>query len=122
MSSGPGRRRLLGALGAAAALAALGGVVRAQSEPKVIRILAKKFEYVPGEITLQRGVPAVLELTADEVTMGFYSPGLGLRAEIVPGRPVRLDVQPAAAGDFEFHCDIFCGEGHEDMSGMFHVV
>jgi len=113
---------MLGALGAAAGLAAVVGLVRAQGEPRVIRVLAKKFEYVPSEITLERGAPVVLELSADEVTMGFYSPGLGLRAEIVPGRPVRLPVRPPVAGDFEFHCDIFCGEGHEDMNGMFHVV
>lgn len=122
MSPDRARRRLLRAASTAAGLAVLGGLVRAQSEPKLIRILAKKFEYVPNEITLEKGVPVVLEFTADEVTMGFYSPGLGARAVIVPGRPVRVRVMPERAGDYEFHCDIFCGEGHEDMTGSFHVV
>jgi len=118
------RRQLL----MAGIAAAFGAGVFAQSGEKVIRIVAKKFEYTPGEITLEKGVPVTLELVveevnrADEVIMGFYAPELGARAEIVPGKAVRVRVLPEKEGSFEFHCDIFCGEGHEDMNGMFHVV
>jgi cytochrome c oxidase subunit 2 len=27
-------------------------------------------------------------------------------------------VVPQKAGRFEFHCDVFCGSGHEEMSGI----
>ena len=122
------RRRLLAAGAAATASAVFGAAVLAQPDEKVIRIVAKKFEYTPSEITLEKGVPVTLELVveevnhADEVTMGFYAPELGARAEIVPGKAARVRVVPEKEGSFEFHCDIFCGEGHEDMNGMFHVV
>jgi cytochrome c oxidase subunit 2 len=29
---------------------------------------------------------------------------------------------PDKVGTFPFHCDIFCGEGHEDMTGKFVVT
>ncbi len=91
-------------------------------EPQVIRIVARKFEFVPNEIVLKRGVPVVLELEAPQVTMGFSAPDLGLSAEIVPGKPVRLALTPQRTGEFPFACDIFCGEGHEDMNGVIKVI
>jgi cytochrome c oxidase subunit 2 len=29
---------------------------------------------------------------------------------------------PAKAGDFGFFCDVFCGDDHELMGGVLHVV
>jgi len=110
------RTLLLGALG-------LAGASLAQNAPaKTIRIEARKFEFVPDRITLKRDVPVVLELTAPEVAMGFSAPDLDLHAEIAPGKPVRLAFTPQRAGEFAFACDVFCGEGHEDMTGVIHVT
>ncbi|SRR5258708_5185236 len=115
------RRRLLAA-GIAAAGAAFGAAVLAQPKEKVIRILARKFEFTPAEITLEKGVPVVLELTSDEVTMGFYAPEFKADLEIIPGQVARLRLVPDKVGTFEFICDVFCGEGHEDMTGKIHVT
>jgi cytochrome c oxidase subunit 2 len=114
------KRRLL--LQAAAGVAALGAAALARSQEKVIKILAKKFEYVPSEITIEKGVPVVLEFTTDDVTMGFYSKELNASAEIVPGKATRVRIVPEKAGTYEFICDVFCGEGHEDMAGKIHVT
>ena len=89
---------------------------------QVIKITAKKFEYNPKEITLKRGVPVVLEFTSLDRLHGFNCPDLGVRADIKPGKAARVPLTPQKAGDFEFHCDNFCGSGHADMKGMFHVV
>ena len=43
-------------------------------------------------------------------------------ADIKPGKVARVSLTPQKVGDFEFHCDNFCGSGHADMRGMFHVV
>ena len=91
-------------------------------EAKIIQITARKFEFSPAELTLQAGVPVILELVTQDVTMGFDAPGLGLHAEIVPGKPVRLPLTPDRPGSFDYICDIFCGEGHEDMSGVIKVI
>lgn len=94
----------------------------AQPEPRVIAIRAKKFEYTPSEITLKLGEPVVLELTTEDVHMGFDASELGLHADILPGRPVRVPFTPSKVGDFEFACDVFCGSGHEEMSGVIKIV
>src|SRR5258708_4817075 len=116
------RRRLLTGL-AATALAGLAGIaVRAQPSEKVIPIRAHKFTYDPDEITLKLNQPVVLEFTSSDVPMGFNAPDFGIRATIIPGQASRLRFVPNKVGSFVFHCDIFCGDGHEDMDGTIHVV
>jgi cytochrome c oxidase subunit 2 len=94
----------------------------ARSQERVIRIVAKKFEFNPSEITLQKGVPVILELTTEDVAMGFSAPDFKADVEIVPGKVARLRLVPDKAGDFDFICDVFCGDGHEDMGGKIHVT
>ena len=115
------RRRLMvaGAAGLAVALARWAG---AQSNEKVIQVVARKFVFLPNEITLKRGEPVVLEFTAPEVVMGFSVPALKLRTDIVPGQVARVRLVPEQEGTFDFLCDIFCGDGHEGMNGRLIVV
>lgn len=84
---------------------------------KVIKITAKKFEYSPNEIRIKKGVPVILEFTSLDRLHGFNCPDLGVRADINPGKPTRVRIVPQKAGTFPFHCDNFCGEGHEGMTG-----
>jgi len=89
---------------------------------QVIKITAQKFEYSPHEITLKKGVPVVLELTSLDRLHGFNCPDLNLRSDIPPNKTTRLRVAPEKAGRFDFHCDVFCGSGHEQMTGTFIVT
>ncbi len=104
----------------ATALAVAGCVAAADVAPKppqvqTVEILAQKFDFTPDEIKVKKGVPVDLELTTLDRLHGFNVPGLGLRAEIVPGQTTHVKFTPDKAGRFLFHSDIFCGEGHEDM-------
>ena len=81
-------------------------------EPQVIKITAKKFAYNPAEITLKKGVPVVLEFTSLDRLHGFKCPALGIRTDIKPGQVAKVPVTPQKVGNFEFHCDNFCGSGH----------
>lgn len=119
----PMRRRLL-ATGAAAAIAgaSFATYVLAESTEQVIHITARKFVFLPGEITLKQGVPVVLEFVSADVVMGFSAPDFKLRADIIPGQVARVRLVPQQIGSFDFVCDIFCGDGHEGMSGKIHVV
>lgn len=87
------------------------------AQEQVVKITAKKFEYSPREISLKKGVPVVLELTTLDRMHGFNCPDLGVRADIKPGEITRVRIVPDRVGSFTFFCDIFCGEGHEDMNG-----
>jgi cytochrome c oxidase subunit II len=89
---------------------------------QVVRMTAKKFEYTPSQITLKKGVPVVLEITALDRDHGFKVPELGVRADLKSGQVTRVRIVPDRTGTFEFRCDVFCGSGHEDMSGEIVVV
>jgi len=89
---------------------------------QVVRMTAKKFEYTPSQITLKKGVPVVLEITAIDRDHGFKVPELGVRADLKSGQVTRVRIVPDRTGTFEFRCDVFCGSGHEDMSGEIVVV
>jgi len=112
------RRRLFLGVAAAAAL----GALPARSQERVIRISARKFAFTPEEVTLKLGEPVVLELTTEDVHMGFKCVDLGLRADILPGRVTRLPLTPVKAGSFGFFCDVFCGDDHELMSGTLTIT
>jgi cytochrome c oxidase subunit 2 len=89
---------------------------------QVVHMTAKKFEYTPNQITLKKGVPVVLEITALDRDHGFKVPELGVRADLKSGQVTRVRIVPDRTGTFEFRCDVFCGSGHEDMSGEIIVV
>ena len=88
----------------------------------VIHMTAKKYEFTPQTVTLKQGVPVVLEIQSLDRKHGFKLEQFGVDEEISPGKPTRIRIVPDKAGTFEFHCDIFCGSGHEDMSGQIVVT
>jgi cytochrome c oxidase subunit 2 len=102
--------------------AALGAALAAASEDKVVRIEAKRFEFVPAAVTLKKGERVVLELVTLDRTHGFKVPGLGIGAPIAPGETTRITIVPEQAGRFPFLCDNFCGDGHDDMDGVIVVT
>jgi cytochrome c oxidase subunit 2 len=118
----PSQCAIAAALAAAAMTTAYVAAQPAPPGEQIIKITAKKFEFVPHEVTLKKGVPVMLELTTQDVFMGFNAPDLGVRADMVPGKTVRLRVMPAKAGKVVFLCDVFCGAGHEEMGGLITVV
>jgi cytochrome c oxidase subunit II len=113
-------RKLLGIALCSTALVAIGvTAVRVAAAPPetVIKVVAKRFDYTPGTLQLKKGVPVVIELTTQDVVMGFSAPDFGVRADIVPEKVARVRIVPDKTGTFTFVCDIFCGTGHEEMEG-----
>ena len=111
-----GRRRLLLAGGTVAL--GLAGAARPQEAERVIAIVARKWEFVPQEVPLRRGEAVILELTSPDTAMGFALDSGGIRADLTPGKVVRLRLQPDKPGPIGFYCDVFCGSGHEGMDGV----
>jgi cytochrome c oxidase subunit II len=99
-----------------------GGLMRDAQVPipqdaQVIQVEASRWAYDPATIMLQQGVRVVLELHSSDVHHGFNVPGLNLRADVLPDRATRVVVTPMETGTFLFHCDYYCGSGHEMMEG-----
>ena len=115
------RLLIYGVMATFIAVVAGGHLIAAENE-QVIQITAKRFEYSPKEITLKKGVPVVLEFTSLDRLHGFDCPGLKLRLDIRPGKVNTLRFTPDKAGTFLFHCDNFCGSGHEGMRGTIIVT
>jgi cytochrome c oxidase subunit 2 len=93
-----------------------------RNDEQVIRISASTFEYKPSEITVERGVPVTLELMSQDRHHGLKLSAFQLRADIQPGVVEKVRFVPDKIGKFTFFCDVFCGDGHEDMSGTLTVI
>jgi cytochrome c oxidase subunit 2 len=106
----------------ATAAAFLSRVVHAQTSPLQIEVTAKRFAYLPGEITLKKGEPVVLVIKSVDVAHGLRFRELNLDARIDKGGSAKLSFTPDKTGDFVGHCSVFCGSGHGGMTLTLHVV
>jgi len=99
-------------------LASVARSVPAQGgEAQVVKIVAQRFHYTPAEFRVKAGQPVVLEFTSLDFVHGFNMPDLKVRADLPPGRVTRVEVSAAPAGTYDFVCDNFCGDQHEEMHG-----
>lgn len=107
------------ALLASALLSGLVVYTRANAVPaeRVIHITANKFQFSPDSITLKKGEPVVFEITSGDRKHGFSLRAFGVRSDVLPGNVSRIRFTPDKTGKFTFSCDVFCGDGHEDMTG-----
>ena len=113
--------RRAAALFAALLLAAPAAPTNA-AEPRVVRIVAKRFSYTPSEVRLKKGEPVVLELISEDRVHGFKLPAFGIRTDVRPKEVTRVPLTPDKTGTFTFACDVFCGDGHDDMTGTLVVT
>lgn len=110
------RRQMFGTA-VALGLASAAAFVVAKPKERIFKIVAKKFDFVPSTIRVKKGESVTLMFTAPEIFMGVNFADLGMRVDIVPGKVATLRFTPDKVGSFTFLCDVFCGKGHEDMSG-----
>lgn len=98
------------------------GFATAAENEQVIKITAKRFSYTPNTITVKKGIPVVLQFTSLDRLHGFSCPALDIRSDILPGKATELRFVPQKVGTFTFHCDNFCGTGHDGMTGKITVT
>ena len=92
------------------------GTLRAQAPaPRVIEIAAKRFEFTPNTITLKRGEPVTIKLTASDHAHGLLLKDLHIDLDAIPGQPDQVTITPESAGTFSAICDDYCGSGHGNM-------
>lgn len=123
--------RIVRVLAASALLGAfaIGGYVAAGASNQVpvqqvhlVKVSARRFVFTPAELTLKKGETVEIDITVDDVPMGFSVPDLNTRTDLVPGTVARVRLTPQKTGTFPFLCDVFCGSGHEDMNGVITVT
>ena len=104
------------------AVPAMINLTRANDNPKVIEIAARKFEFTPNEITLEKGHPVILRLTSSDRVHGFFSKALKFDTDIPPGKTTDVVITPNTVGEFTIICDHYCGTGHDNMKMKATVV
>ncbi|HKO18742.1 MAG TPA: cupredoxin domain-containing protein [Acidobacteriaceae bacterium] len=93
-----------------------------QPAPRRIEVHAKRFSYQPNEITVKKGEPVLLVLTAEDVSHGLRFRELNVDIKAPKGQSGQAQFTPERAGDFIGHCSTFCGSGHGSMTLTLHVV
>jgi cytochrome c oxidase subunit II len=94
----------------------------AQTTPRRIEIIAKKFDFTPAEITLKKGEPVVIVLKSEDVAHGLQFRELGFNVKAPKGQTGEATFTPTKTGDFVGHCSVFCGSAHGKMKLTLHVV
>jgi plastocyanin len=106
--------------------------------PQSILVTLQRFYYTPSTITLHVGTTYTITFSAldtgDDVPddgygggsvgnghglTGLSAAGIADRSSIVPGRNYVVTVTPTASqvGSYPFHCNTYCGVGHDGMTG-----
>ena len=88
------------------------------NEPRVIEVIAKRYEFVPSTIEVTQGERVRLVVKSGDGLHGFGVERFRVSKEIARGATVNIDFTPDAAGEFPILCTEFCGDGHGDMKGM----
>jgi cytochrome c oxidase subunit 2 len=110
-------------VGALATVAFIAPTARAQAAaPRRIVIIAKRFSYDPGEITLKKGQPVVLVVKSADVAHGLRFRELNVNVKVKAGDTEEVQFTPDRTGDFIGQCSVFCGSGHGSMTLKLHVV
>lgn len=82
-----------------------------------INMTAKKFEFDPHTIIVNKGDKVILNIVSDDVTHGFSLPVFDIKVDLPVNESVRVEFVADKVGEFEFKCSVFCGSGHGGMKG-----
>ncbi|WP_249028100.1 cupredoxin domain-containing protein [Methylovulum psychrotolerans] len=67
---------------------------------QIIVIKANCFAFQPAKIALKKGQTVILELSSTDKRHGFFLPDFGIRADVMPGKTVRIRFTPDKIGTF----------------------
>ncbi len=84
---------------------------------KEFNMTAKRFEFTPNTITVNRGDRVVLRITSTDVEHGFSLATFDIVETLPAGQTKTIEFTADQAGEFNFFCSVFCGSGHGDMRG-----
>jgi len=123
--AGPGSAGIAGAVGIAAVvgLVAVAAVSSGGQDDDVKQdgdqgMFAQDFEFVPDEFEAPGPTFGIFIGNDDLVRHNFSVDELGISEELPSKAYVRVAVEDAAPGTYEYYCDV---EGHDDMKGTFTV-
>ncbi|MDE1156095.1 MAG: cupredoxin domain-containing protein [Acidobacteriaceae bacterium] len=99
------------------------GMAEAQ-KPKpetVITVHAKKYAFVPGQITIHVGQPVRLFFVSEDVPHAIAVDELAIDLPITK-KPSSILITPQKVAELTGMCSRYCGAGHDEMRLTIHVV
>jgi cytochrome c oxidase subunit II len=116
------RRHILTIAALAAAFVTLQHSSNGQDAPHRIEVSASRFQFTPSEITVKKGQPVVLAVTAKDADHGLKIEELNVLLKVKKGSTEEATFNPKEAGTFVGQCAVFCGSGHGGMKLTVHVT
>lgn len=116
------RRRILTIAALAAAFVILQHSSSGQDAPHRIEVSASRFQFTPSEITVKKGEPVVLAVSAKDADHGLKIEELNVLLHVKKGSTEEATFTPKEAGTFVGQCAVFCGPGHGGMKLTVHVT
>jgi len=86
-------------------------------EVKEFSLTAKQWEFIPSQITVNKGDRVRLTITSVDVPHGFALSEYGINQVLNPGQPVTVEFVADKEGTFNTFCSVSCGIGHSGMRG-----
>ena len=86
-------------------------------ETKEFTMTANEFAFVPETITVNEGDKVVLYITSVDVDHGISIPEFDVSENLPVGKTTTVEFIADKKGTYSFFCNVFCGEGHKEMTG-----
>ena len=96
------------------------GQAREQSDsaaPVAIKVKARQYRFEPKTITVRKGQPVKIAVTATDVAHGFAIKEFNINEKIKANQTKVIEFTPDRAGRFRIFCSVYCGDGHDEMTG-----
>ncbi len=84
---------------------------------RVIKMEAKKYEFIPDPVVVRLGEQIRLEVTSTDVKHGIAISAFDVNRDLAPGKTETITFKANKPGTFSIHCSVFCGMGHMSMGG-----
>lgn len=92
------------------------------SKIPIITVHARRYQFIPSNITLKEGQQVKLAFISDDVTHSLTVKELGLEVNIKKNHSSEVLLIPSRVGSFVGECSIYCGAGHDRMKLVLHVT
>lgn len=88
-------------------------------EPRVIEIVARRFAFEPARVEAAVGEHLRLVVRSADGVHGIEIGAFKVKREIPRGaKGVVVDFTASKAGEFPILCSEYCGNGHDEMTGL----
>ena len=89
------------------------------AEPRVVPIVARRFAFEPSQIEAAVGERLRLVITSADGVHGVEIKKFKIKKEVPRGgEAVTIEFTATTEGTFPILCSEYCGNGHNDMTGM----